>query len=82
MNAPIKVLLGVRGELEAALQCTHDTHTRKHLTDALAALDAFESRDLGAIISRAYGDGFKEGRVQQYVHEVLENLAGGDEMPA
>ena len=36
---PEQIMLGVRGEVEAALQCATDDHTKHHLQGAVAMLD-------------------------------------------
>lgn len=65
----VKLLLGVRGELESAVQCISDDHALHHLRGGLAMLDGAE-RDLETVIATAYKQGFSDSYAKQVIAEM------------
>jgi hypothetical protein len=65
----IRLLLGVRGEIESATHCVSDDHALHHLNGALAMLAGAE-RDLEVVIADAYKHGFADSYAKQVIAEM------------
>lgn len=73
MSGHLRLMLGVRSEIEAAKHCcVSDAHVTHHLDGALAQIAGVE-RDLQKLLENAYKDGF----AACYAKQTIERLRGG-----